>query len=309
MSTLELIPEPQSVRRARVWVVSELATIGRDDLADAAELGVSELVTNAILHADPPIVVRVGGTAAHPRVEVHDNSPAPPKARSMTADERLLATVGRGLGIVAMFSTTWGAEVSSEGKVVWFEPAAEASGMLDEAQARGEVFDLSELVDERLATVGDPGERLTVRLLGMPVQLFAHYRIWYDELRRELRLLALNHGSDYPLAQELSEITLQVEQERRQARGIDRLDAAIARGDDRVDLVYQVPPSAGTTMGRLQTLLEQVDVFCREQRLLTLEPGPQQIALRSWYLGEFTRQTAGEAPTPWPGSYVGEERR
>jgi anti-sigma regulatory factor (Ser/Thr protein kinase) len=309
MSTLELIPEPQSVRRARVWVVSELATIGRDDLADAAELGVSELVTNAILHADPPIVVRVGGTAAHPRVEVHDNSPAPPKARSMTADERLLATVGRGLGIVAMFSTTWGAEVSSEGKVVWFEPAAEASGMLDEAQARGEVFDLSELVDERLATVGDPGERLTVRLLGMPVQVFAHYRIWYDELRRELRLLALNHGSDYPLAQELSEITLQVEQERRQARGIDRLDAAIARGDDRVDLVYQVPPSAGTTMGRLQTLLEQVDVFCREQRLLTLEPGPQQIALRSWYLGEFTRQTAGEAPTPWPGSYVVEERR
>ena len=309
MSTLELVPEPQSVRRARVWVVSELATIGRDDLADAAELGVSELVTNAILHADPPIVVRVGGTAAHPRVEVHDNSPAPPKARSMTADERLLATVGRGLGIVAMFSTTWGAEVSSEGKVVWFEPAAEASGMLDEAQARGEVFDLSELVDERLATVGDPGERLTVRLLGMPVQVFAHYRIWYDELRRELRLLALNHGSDYPLAQDLSEITLQVEQERRQARGIDRLDAAIARGDDRVDLVYQVPPSAGTTMGRLQTLLEQVDVFCREQRLLTLEPGPQQIALRSWYLGEFTRQTAGEAPTPWPGSYVVEERR
>jgi anti-sigma regulatory factor (Ser/Thr protein kinase) len=309
MSTLELVPEPQSVRRARVWVVSELATIGRDDLADAAELGVSELVTNAILHADPPIVVRVGGTAAHPRVEVHDNSPAPPKARSMTADERLLATVGRGLGIVAMFSTTWGAEVSSEGKVVWFEPAAEASGLLDEARARGEVFDLSELVDERLATVGDPGERLTVRLLGMPVQVFAHYRIWYDELRRELRLLALNHGSDYPLAQELSEITLQVEQERRQARGIDRLDAAIARGDDRVDLVYQVPPSAGTTMGRLQTLLEQVDVFCREQRLLTLEPGPQQIALRSWYLGEFTRQTAGEAPTPWPGSYVVEERR
>jgi anti-sigma regulatory factor (Ser/Thr protein kinase) len=309
MSTLELVPEPQSVRRARVWVVSELATIGRDDLADAAELGVSELVTNAILHADPPIVVRVGGTAAHPRVEVHDNSPAPPKARSMTTDERLLATVGRGLGIVAMFSTTWGAEVSSQGKVVWFEPAAEASGLLDEARARGEVFDLSELVDERLATVGDPGERLTVRLLGMPVQVFAHYRIWYDELRRELRLLALNHGSDYPLAQELSEITLQVEQERRQARGIDRLDAAIARGDDRADLEYQVPPSAGTTMGRLQTLLEEVDVFCREQRLLTLEPGPQQIALRSWYLGEFTRQTAGEAPTPWPGSYVVEERR
>ena len=309
MSTLELTPEPQSVRRARTWVVSQLATLGRDDLADSAELGVSELVTNAILHADPPILVRMGGTPTHPRVEVHDTSSVPPKARPMTDDERLLATVGRGLGIVAMFSTTWGAEVSSTGKVVWFEPAAEVTSPVDEAGARGEVFDLSELVDERLAAVGDPGDRLTVRLLGMPAQIFAHYRIWYEELRRELRLLALNHGSDYPLAQQLSELTLQVEQERRQARGVDRLDAAIAGGEERVDLEYHVPPSAPATMGRLFQLLEEVDVFCQEQRLLTLAPSAQQLALRAWYLGEFTRQAAGEPPTPWTGSYTVDERR
>ena len=309
MSTLELSPDPQSVRRARSWIVAELTAIGRDDLADAAELGVSELVTNAILHADPPIVVRVGGTTTHPRVEVHDTSTAPPRVRAMSDDERLLATVGRGLGIVAMFSTTWGAEVSSHGKVVWFEPAADVSAPLSEAAAKGEVFDLSEVVDERLARAGEPADLLTVRLLGMPVQVFAYYRIWYDELRRELRLLALNHGADYPLAQELSEITLQVEQERRQASGVDRLDAAIAAGQDRADLEYHVPVSAGATMGRLLGLLEDVDVFCREQRLLTQAANPQQIALREWYLGEFTRQTAGEAPTPWSGSYAVNEAR
>jgi hypothetical protein len=309
MSTLELTPEPRSVRRARSWVVAELTAIGREDLADAAELGVSELVTNAILHAGPPIAVRVGGTATHPRVEVHDTSTAPPRARTMSDEERLLATVGRGLGIVAMFSTTWGAEVSRFGKVVWFEPAAEVSGQFGEATAKGEVFDLSEVVDERLATAGSATDLVTVRLLRMPVQVFAHYRTWYDELRRELRLLALNHGSDYPLAKELSEITLQVEQERRQARGISRLDAAIAAGEDRADLEYHVPPSAGATMGRLVELLEQVDVFCREQRLLTLAPNAQQIALRSWYLGEFIRQTAGEAPIAWSGSYAIQGRR
>jgi hypothetical protein len=211
----------------------------------------------------------------------------------------LLATVGRGLGIVAMYSTTWGAEVSSQGKVVWFEPAGDAD---DGANLAGDVFDLAEVVDERLATAGEATERVTVRLLGMPVQVFAHYRGWYDELRRELRLLALNHGSDYPLARELTEITLQVEQERRQARGVDRLDSAVATGAVTVDLAYDVPATAGTTMGRLLTLLEQVDVFCREQRLLTLEPSPQQVELRSWYLGQFTHQAAGGSPTPWAGA-------
>ncbi|CAN5531067.1 hypothetical protein BH10ACT10_BH10ACT10_05640 [soil metagenome] len=304
MSTLELIPEPRSVRTARAWIVGELAAIGREDLSDAAELGVSELVTNAILHAAPPIVVRVGGTRNHPRVEVHDTSQIPPRVRSMSDDDRLLATIGRGLGIVAMYSTTWGAEVSQKGKVVWFEPAGDADD--DETNEwgdlAGDVFDLAEVVDERLATAGEATDRTTVRLLGMPVRVFAHYRVWHDELRRELRLLALNHGNDYPLAQELTEITLQVEQERRQARGVDRLEAAVQAGAETIDLSYDVPATTGKTMARLLILLEQVDVFCREQRLLTLEPSPQQLELRSWYLGQFTRQAAGEAPTPWTGS-------
>ena len=308
MSTLELASEPQSVKHARAWVLDELAAIGREDLMDAAELGVSELVTNAILHADPPIVVRVGGTPTHPRVEVHDTSAAPPQIRDMTNDERLLATVGRGLGIVAMYSSTWGAEISSNGKVVWFEPSAEPEFLEDGPDLVPAVFDLSEIVAERVAAAGEPDDRQAVRLIGMPVKIFAHYRTWYDELRRELRLLALNHGNDYPVAMELSEITLQVEQERRQATGVDRLDEAIAQDQERVDLEYHVPAGAGATMSRLLELLAEVDVFCREQRLLTLEPTPQQLVLREWYLGEFARQTNGEEPVAWSGGYVLEER-
>jgi hypothetical protein len=60
-------------------------------------------------------------------------------------------------------------------------------------------------------------------------------------------------------------------------------------------------------MGRLRELLEAADAFCREQRLLTLEPTAQQRELRTWYLGEFTRQVAGEEPTPWQGGYLVEE--
>ena len=52
--------------------------IDRDDLVECAELGVSELVTNAVLHGSPPIKVRVRGTWEHPRVEVIDGSTEPP---------------------------------------------------------------------------------------------------------------------------------------------------------------------------------------------------------------------------------------
>ncbi len=302
-TSLELAPEPRSVRQARAWIVAQLADLGRDELADAAELGVSELVTNAILHATPPISVRIGGTATHPRVEVHDHSVAPPSLRDMTGTGALMRTVGRGLGIVEMYSTTWGAEVTATGKVVWFEPAAEPETARDRHRT-GDMFDLEGTVDDLLAASDEVEERITIHLLGMPANVFAHYRVWYEELRRELRLLALNHGDDYPVSQEVSELTLRVEQERRQARGVDQLEAALSSGLDRVDLHYEVAPSAPATMTRLLELLEDVDVFCREQRLLTGEPNRQQVQLRNWYFGEFGRQARGEPPTPWPGSYV-----
>lgn len=323
---LLLAPEPQSVRRARLWVVGELNDLGRQDLVDAAELGVSELVTNAILHADPPITVRLGGTVQHPRVEVHDNSRRPPAVNSdMAEDDKLMRTVGRGLGIVALYSTSWGADVSSAGKVVWFEPALEPSFDLgedlagdldaeldaelaggpaaDSGDLTGDVFDLDRAVDALLSGADRPEELMSVRLVGMPAQVFGGFRIWYSEIRRELRLLAFAHGAEYPVAAELAQLTLQVEQERRMSHGIDALDTAIEAGLDRVDLEYLVPPAAAGTMARLADLLDEVDVFCREHRLLTMAATPQQVQLRRWYTGEFSRQAAGLEPRPWDGSY------
>ena len=75
--TLALPASPPSVRLAREWVTGILSDIGRDELADSARLGVSELVTNAILHAEPPITVSVRGTVARPRIEVVDHTLIP----------------------------------------------------------------------------------------------------------------------------------------------------------------------------------------------------------------------------------------
>lgn len=301
-AALPLEPEPESVRAARGWVTGILQELGREDLVEAAQLGVSELVTNAILHGEPPILVRVRGTHEHPRIEVHDNSPSPPAVgETMTEEDRLLTTVGRGLGIVTFYSTTWGAEVSAPGKVVWFEPAAEprAVGVPP--------IDL-EIVGDHDAT-DEAGEQIVVQLLEMPVQVFARFRIWFLELRRELRLLALVHGADYPVAKELSDLTEQLEEERRNPFGIEALDSAIAEGVDRLNLDHAVSATAPTTMARLLDILERADQFCREQRLLSLAGTAQQQSLQRWYLGEFIRQGAGEAPTPWPGEFSIEEPR
>jgi hypothetical protein len=253
---------------------------------------------------------------------VHDNSRRPPAVnKDMAEDDKLLRTVGRGLGIVALYSTSWGADVSRDGKVVWFEPALEPSFLFDEdldglldtdlaadqpheaADLSGDVFDLEREVDALLSEAGDPAQLVPVRLVGMPVRVFGAFRVWYAEIRRELRLLAFAHGDEYPVAAELAAITLQVEQERRQAFGIERLDAALAADLERVDLDYLVPPSSATTMARLADLLDRVDDFSREHRLLTMAAVPQQVALRHWYTHEFTRQAQGLDPLPWPGSY------
>jgi anti-sigma regulatory factor (Ser/Thr protein kinase) len=298
---LPLAPAPASVKAARKWVGDLLDELGRDDLVDAAELGVSELVTNAILHGEPPITVRLRGTKDHPRVEVRDRSQSPPEVNiDMGQGDQLLSTIGRGLGIVAIYSTTWGADVLPEGKTVWFEPNNE---LRVDGDLTGAVFDLAEVVEDLLAGSEEPEEWISIRLLGMPVQAFAHYRTRYDELRRELRLLSLGHGEDYPVARRLTELSLQVDKERRQAAGISALDQAIADGLDRVDLEYDVPPSAPETMSRLLAVLERADEFCRDQRLLTLASTPLQLAVQRWYLTEFVRQGAGAEPLPWPGGY------
>jgi anti-sigma regulatory factor (Ser/Thr protein kinase) len=302
--TLALPASPPSVRLARDWVSDVLEEIGRDELAESARLAVSELVTNAILHAEPPMTVHVRGTVERPRVEVTDQSLAPPQKRNSHTlvdldDDSSWATMGRGLDLVAAYSVRWGADISPNGmgKVVWFEPS---DGLLEEP-VEGEVFSM----DLALAELGDddvdPADLVTVDLLHMPVELFAHLRRHFNELGRELRLLSISDAERYPLAVEFSQTFLQVEHERRQVIGLDLLDRAIRDGLARVDLHYAVPPTAPTTMKRLADLLARVYDELSGSVLLSVRPPAHVLDLESWYFGEFTRQAAGEPATRWDG--------
>jgi hypothetical protein len=290
---------PPSVRVARRWVADVLEEVGRDDLVESARLGVSELVTNALLHADPPVTIRVRGTVEHPRVEVSDQSLEPPCRAPESTHDELLQTFGRGLDLVASHSEKWGSDINfhRDGKTVWFEPAPEAHSP---DQVPGQLFDVDEALRERPAP-GPADRLLTIRLLDMPPLLFGQLRAHFAELGREVRLLSLSEPDKHPVAAELAQLFLDVEHQRRQARGTDRLDEAMRLGLESVDLEYQVVPTAPATMTRAGELLE--DLYVGEDRglLLTTRPPTEVLALQRWYLGQFASQAVGEPPAPWHG--------
>jgi len=107
-----------SAGAARRFLDSKLRQWHCDALADSALLLVSELVTNAVLHARSrfELVVRLDGERL--RVEVHDESGAQPTRKHYAVS----AGTGRGLMLVERLADRWGVDSSGgAGKRVWFE--------------------------------------------------------------------------------------------------------------------------------------------------------------------------------------------
>ncbi len=88
---------------------------GRDDLTTSGALLVTELVTNAVLHARTMVQVCLERRDEIVRVEVRDGSPVRPAQRNHGLD----ATTGRGLTLVARLAASWGVDMGGNGKVVW----------------------------------------------------------------------------------------------------------------------------------------------------------------------------------------------
>ncbi|TDT97984.1 PAS domain S-box-containing protein [Streptomyces sp. 846.5] len=112
----EVEPDPAAVSRIRHLVTDQLAVWQLDELVFTTELVVSELVTNAIRHAAPPIRLRLIHDATL-ICEVSDSSStAPHLRRARTTDEG-----GRGLLLVAQLTQRWGSRHHARGKTIWAE--------------------------------------------------------------------------------------------------------------------------------------------------------------------------------------------
>ncbi|MDQ1027971.1 PAS domain S-box-containing protein [Streptomyces umbrinus] len=116
----DIDPDPAAVGEARKNALGRLAAWGLSDAAFVTELIVSELVTNAIRHAAPPIQLRL----IHDRTlicEVSDaSSTAPHMRRARTYDEG-----GRGLLLVAQLTQRRGTRPTPTGKTIWAEQSVD----------------------------------------------------------------------------------------------------------------------------------------------------------------------------------------
>jgi serine phosphatase RsbU (regulator of sigma subunit)/anti-sigma regulatory factor (Ser/Thr protein kinase) len=111
-------PDTGSIAAARRFVRRVLASWAVDELMDDALVLVSELATNAVVHAGTPFGVTCTDLGDGVRLEVRDRYPARGLPAVLPAVDQTRPT-GRGLLLCASLSSAWGVEYTRTAKTVW----------------------------------------------------------------------------------------------------------------------------------------------------------------------------------------------
>lgn len=299
-------PDLTSAGSARTLLREALEAAGRTQWGDAGALALSEVVTNAALHAHTPIEVRIDVGADRLRVEVGDNNPSLPEQRQYDAQ----ATTGRGMALVAALTDECGVRsVGSLGKVVWFsisDGAPEQSA--DELLA---AWDLDGDCDQREAAA-PPTQRITLE--SMPSTLWLAARQHHDAILRELVLYLAEHDDvqvDLALADTarglVSAAVLHAVEEAQRA-GTAR--PAVPEGHpaplppvpDRLTLRVSVPTTMAPAYAALRTALDVAERLAAAGKLLARPGLPEIVAVRDWVCDQVIAQLAERSASPWPGT-------
>ncbi len=281
-----------------------LEDIGRHAWRDATELAISEVVTNASLHAHTPIDIRLSSYVDQVCVEVRDFNSTLPVQRNYDVE----ATTGRGMSLVAAITLECGVHPLGEGgKVVWFCVGDPPPSSADDILAG---WDVEAWPEPPSATVANH----RVVLASMPATLWLSARQHHDAILREFVLYCAEHGAP--------QIDLAAADKARSTISnalIDALDEAHASGTarpvlpdghpsplpwvpDHLDLSIEVPADSGWQFAALQDALDVAEALALEEKLL-LRPGlPEIIAVRDWACEQVIAQLSGSPLAAWPGT-------
>ncbi len=114
---LDSLPPSISAARRAVAELLDPAVVPAEVVEDVMLL-VSELVTNAVLHARSAVHLSACVEPGRIVVAVGDDDPDHGPLRP---DRGALATSGRGIRLVELLASSWGVETGTRSKVVWFE--------------------------------------------------------------------------------------------------------------------------------------------------------------------------------------------
>ena len=268
-----------------------LAGSDRDDLVETAVLLVSEVVTNALLHAGTPIDVAARLDADGLHVEVGDGSLHLPVRRHYATT----SGTGRGLLMLEQMVDDWGVSRHTRGKTVWFR--------LDAGDHE------TGLPVERLAA--DPqgpgtAEMVAVELRNVPLLLHAAWQEHAEALLREFLLASLDDEGDIDPIQMHAEATdaIAILEEHIPRMDVDVEADRLMQGatEPNVSVTRLVVPVPVTSVPHFRTLDRTITAALElARRGITLTPPtqPEIQVFRRWLCHQVVDQAAGAPPVPW----------
>jgi PAS domain S-box-containing protein len=285
-----LPPARESARAARQLLRELLHDAGHDDWLDSAELALSEVVTNATLHAHTDIEVVVEVTAEAVCVQVRDYDKTLPVQRHYGEE----AVTGRGLGLVAALAQRCGVQsLGNAGKVVWF--------CVGDERAAVSIEDLVDTWAVELAADSPADDSCRdVVLRALPVKLWLAAREHHDAMLRDLCHHLAARGDDA--------VDLEAADRARSAISatlinvLQQSSSDPARWPATIDLTVSVPSDSGWKFSSLQDTLDTAESLAMEGHLLLQPALPEIVAVRDWACEQVIAQLAGAPPTPWPGT-------
>lgn len=280
---VSLPPEPTAPGRARRAVREALTGCGAMHLVDRALVAVSELVTNAVVHAGTPVELRVTAESGAVRVEIEDSNRRLPVRREWATT----AGTGRGLVMVDELVDRWDAELTARGKVVWFEIGSPGVALT---------------VDD---TATDPSaQKLVVTLRRVPLLMHSAWQEHASALLREYMLYSLEenpealeehaHASDA-----LSLLSAHIPAPQLPTDAADLLASVVEPGVTAAEVVLSVPLGSVHHFGVLEELVVRAVRAAEDGELLGFATQPEIRKMRTWLCSEVARQADHHAPSPW----------
>jgi anti-sigma regulatory factor (Ser/Thr protein kinase) len=275
-SSREFAPRPDTVREARKMALEVgRRALGEDGL-HRLELLVSELVSNAVVHAGTTIVVEVHlADSGEVVVEVTDGSPHRPVPRGYART----SVTGRGLGLVEELSDGWGVVGHESGKTVWFRLSPGRGSSTEPAPE-----------PDRGASA-DTGA-VEVRLMHVPLGLHARWQEHAAGLLREYLLATLDEVDP----------AVQVARHAACSDALALLRESLdghPQAVERADTTVWVPRASVAHFATLDETLDRAVGKAIEEDLLSSPTEPRMRHFRRWVCTQVAAQAAGAAATPY----------